>query len=148
MDVQRPSVVTHLSRDDVAAHLRSGGFRVTGPRLAVFEALGQLSGHQSADDVAGQLRRNHQTLSRASVYNALGVLDQVGLVVTADAGLGRTLYEIVGSPHHHFVCRSCGKVLDVPRTVDTTPGLATSPPGTVVERTDVVYRGLCAGCNT
>lgn len=121
--------------------LRAAGLRVTRPRRLVLEAVERLGGHRSADDVADALSAAGERLSRQSVYNALDALVGGGLVVVADVGSGSTRYEPGDRAHHHFVCRSCGTVLDV-----DGPEPALRVPGAVVESATVLLRGVCRDC--
>ena len=61
---------------------------------------------------------------------------------------GPALYELrVGDNHHHLVCRGCGVVADVDCVVGEAPCLAPSDAaGFVVDEAEVVFWGLCAGC--
>jgi Fe2+ or Zn2+ uptake regulation protein len=93
--------------------LRQAGLRATRPRLAVYRALDSLGGHRSADEIYDRVLSSGEQLSRASVYNSLAVLADAGLVLHADAGPGRALYETTTVWHHHAVCRICGQVSDV-----------------------------------
>ena len=129
-----------------AERLRGAGRRVTRPRVAVYRALRDLGGHRSADEVADHLRAGGERLSRTSVYNALDALVGAGLVMAADAGPGRALYEADDGWHHHFVCRGCGAVLDVACLQDRKPCLHAELPGVVIDEAQVIFRGLCEAC--
>ncbi len=129
-----------------AERLRQAGHRVTRPRLAVLRALRELGGHRSADEVADYLAAGDEHLSRTSVYNALEVLGEVGLVMVADLGPGPARYEAAEGWHHHFVCRRCGAVADVPCVRGTKPCLEAALPGVAVDEAQVIFRGLCAEC--
>jgi Fur family ferric uptake transcriptional regulator len=83
---------------------------------------------------------------RATVYHVLGTLARAGLVLIADAGPGRTLYEAAGRWHHHLVCRRCGTIVDVACASATKPCLEPDLPGAVVEEAQVIFRGLCPAC--
>jgi Fur family ferric uptake transcriptional regulator len=85
-------------------------------------------------------------LLRGSVYNVLGSLVAAGLVIVADAGPGRALYEASETWHHHFICRACGDVMDVPCVAGTKPCLDVALPGSVVDEAQVIFRGLCTVC--
>ena len=58
------------------------------------------------------------------------------------------LYELrVGDNHHHLVCRVCGGVTDVDCAVGAAPCLTPSDTaGFVVDEAEVVFWGICAGC--
>ncbi len=129
-----------------AERLRQAGRRITRPRLAVYRALKELGGHRSADEVADHLDARGQHLPRTSVYNALDVLGGAGLVSTADVGPGRALYEAAGSWHHHFVCRRCEAIIDVPCVRGSKPCLEPHLGGAVIDEAQVIFRGLCVRC--
>src|ERR1700744_5002827 len=101
-----------------ADRLRAAGLRATRPRIEVAETLRQLGGHRTADEVHARLPG---ALPRTSVYNALAPLAAPGIVLRADVGPGAVVYEVAERWHHHFVCRSCGGVTDVPCVVGAAP---------------------------
>ena len=135
-----------LTDADLAERLRRSGLRVTRPRVIVYRRLRALGGHRSADEVTADLRRAGERVSRMSVYNSLAALQEAGLLMRADAGPGRVLYEAGGAWHHHFVCRACRKVLDVPCARGRKPCLR--PPSRIgrAEEAQVIFRGLCREC--
>jgi Fe2+/Zn2+ uptake regulation proteins len=140
VDVQRPAGLSP------AEALRSRGLRATRPRVAVLEALADLGPHRSAEEVRARIAEGPDPLPRSSVYGVLEALVGAGLVMTADAGPGRMLYELASRWHHHFVCRICGRVTDVECAGDGKPCL--SPVGDVgsVDEAQVIFRGICTSC--
>lgn len=134
---------------DARVRLRAAGLRATKPRVLIYEVLRRMGGHRSADEIAALLARRGDSLPRASVYNVLADLTAAGLLMCADLGPGRALYEVAERWHHHFVCRVCGKVLDVPCVRGEKPCLdpPASLPGTV-EEAQVLFRGVCDRCRT
>jgi Fe2+ or Zn2+ uptake regulation protein len=135
-----------LAEFALAVRLRQAGLRVTRPRLVVFRALLELEGHRSVDEVALALRQRGQALPRTSVYNVVEALRLAGLVMGADAGPGRALYEASDAPHHHFVCRSCAQVIDVPCLTGETPCLRAGFEAGQPDEAQVIFRGLCNAC--
>ena len=140
MDAPRAAVLSD------EAKLRAAGLRVTRPRLAVYRSLRATGGHRSADEVARELRRRKEPFPRMSVYNALSALHQAGLVLRADAGAGRALYEANAGWHHHFVCRRCGRIFDVPCVKGRKPCLEMPSKVGRADEAQVIFRGVCAGC--
>lgn len=124
--------------------LRAAGLRVTRPRLAVAEALRDLGGHHSADEILEHLVMLGRPLPRASVYNVLDALVTAGIAVPAYHGPGRALFEIRGDDHDHFVCTRCDAVVNVAPEQDLRD--ATPLSSAVVDEVAVVYRGVCPDC--
>jgi Fe2+ or Zn2+ uptake regulation protein len=131
-----------------AVRLRQRGLRVTGPRLAILAMLEQVGGHRSADELVLALRRSGYHHARTTVYNALDDLARAGLVRAAPVDSGALHYETAGAPHHHFVCRSCGVILNVPIAADLTSRPLPDVEGGNPDELDIVYRGVCDGCST
>lgn len=132
--------------NELGDRLRAAGLRATAPRLAVLGELLASPGHHAADELADRLEARGVRIARASVYNVLDDLVRGELVMLADAGPGRALYEAAETVHHHFVCRRCGVVADVPCVVGDRPCLEVAVPGAVVDQAQVIFRGVCAGC--
>nr|BFF00743.1 fur family transcriptional regulator FurA3 [Streptoalloteichus tenebrarius] len=126
--------------------MQEAGLRATAPRLAVAEALREMGGHRTADDVHAHLVRAGTRIPRASVYNVLAALTGAGICTVADIGHGPAVYELDRGWHHHFVCRSCGRVFDVDCLVGASPCLTAGDSVGVIEQAQVIFRGVCADC--
>ncbi|GAA3812889.1 Fur family transcriptional regulator [Sphaerisporangium flaviroseum] len=132
--------------DDIVTRLREAGLRATRPRLAVTEALRAMGGHHTADDVHAHLARHGTALPRTSVYNSLVTLADLGVVLRAEVGPGAAVYEVADSWHHHFVCRRCGEVGDVPCVAGAKPCLTPGDDVGQVDEAQVIFRGTCRRC--
>lgn len=143
MDAPRAGALTDAGLE---AALRRAGLRVTGPRRRVYAALRRLGGHRSADEVLATARAEGPPVSRMTAYNALADLLRAGLVTRADAGPGRTLWETRTDGHHHFVCRRCARVIDVPCARGRRPCLDLPAPVGRADEAQVIFRGLCRAC--
>jgi len=112
----------------------------------VLEYLTRAEGHPTAEQIGAALNRRFPQASRATVYNTLNALRDAGLVREVRLADAVARYESNLDPHHHFVCRVCGRLEDVP-----AGSFAAAPPaelegGHAVERCEVVLRGVCASC--
>ncbi|HEX3649796.1 MAG TPA: Fur family transcriptional regulator [Pseudonocardiaceae bacterium] len=130
----------------VGERLRAAGLKATRPRVAVAQMLHDMGGHRTADEVHARLADHGVTLPRTSVYNALGALADAGVVLRADVGPGAVVYEVADTWHHHFVCRRCGAIADVPCVVGERPCLSPGPGYGEVDEAQVIFRGVCARC--
>lgn len=129
-----------------ADRLRGVGLRATRQRVVVYEALAGEAGHRSTEDLVTLLAARGAQLARASVYNVLDDLASAGLVMLADVGPGAALYEVAEAWHHHFVCRGCRRVIDIPCQADSRPCLEATLPGALIDEAQVIFRGLCDAC--
>jgi Fur family ferric uptake transcriptional regulator len=139
-----------VQQSEVSERLRAAGMRVTNTRIAVYEELLD-SGHEDADAIARRVAVRLGGVSRQTVYDALGVLCEIGLVRRIEpAGSPAALYETrVADNHHHVVCRACGKVADIDCVTGQAPCLDSSATqGFVVDEAEVTFWGLCPDCQT
>jgi Fur family transcriptional regulator, stress-responsive regulator len=134
---------------DPAELLRQGGYRVTGQRLAVLRAV-SAQPHVTADAVAETVRIEMGAISVQAVYDALGVLVDVGLVRRIQPAGSPARFEArVSDNHHHVICRSCGRTDDVDCAVGFAPCLTASDDhGFSIDEAEVIYWGLCPDCST
>jgi Fur family ferric uptake transcriptional regulator len=132
---------------DPAETLREHGVQVTAQRLAVLRSVSGRP-HCTADDVAEDVRAQIGTISRQAVYDALSVLAEKGMIRRIQPAGSPARYEDrVGDNHHHFICRTCGKTVDVDCAVGAAPCLtAANKSGFVVDEAEVIYWGTCLEC--
>src|SRR5262245_27310815 len=132
---------------DRANLLREHGVQVTAQRLAVLRAVSRRP-HCTADDVAEDVRAEIGAISRQAVYDALGMLVEKGFIRRIQPARSPALYEDrVGDNHHHLICRTCGKTVDVDCAVGDTPCLtAAADSGYEIDEAEVIYWGTCPGC--
>jgi Fur family ferric uptake transcriptional regulator len=127
--------------------LRSRGIQVTAQRLAVLRAV-QGQPHTTADGVAETVRVEIGAISRQSVYDALGILADNGLIRRIQpSGSPARFEDRVGDNHHHVICRVCGRMADVDCAVGSAPCLtAADDAGYEIDDAEVIYWGRCPEC--
>lgn len=132
---------------DPAALLRQHGIPVTAQRLAVLRAVARRP-HGTVDAIAEDVRAGIGAISRQAVYDALGMLVRKGLVRRIQPAGSPTLYEDrIGDNHHHAICRSCGKTVDIDCAVGEAPCLtAVEDSGFRIDEAEVIYWGTCPDC--
>ena len=133
--------------DGHATRLRLAGLRVTAPRLAVLGAIASAP-HSTAEEVAGVVRERLGTVSKQAIYDVLHALTAAEILRRVAVDVKGAQYELaVGDNHHHFVCRQCGRLEDVPCPAGTPPCLEPEDHhGYLIEEAEVIYRGLCPEC--
>jgi Fur family ferric uptake transcriptional regulator len=97
-------------RLNYAAKIREHGFRLTPQRELILDAVCEGHGHTTLDEIWARVHDKATAINLATVYRTLDFLRDMRLIVTADIH-GHKVYEIAGQqPHHHLVCRACGRV--------------------------------------
>ena len=130
-----------------AALLRGHGVQVTAQRLAVLRAVSERP-HSTADDIERVVRAEIGAISRQAVYDALGTLTDKGLLRRIQPASSPARYEDrVGDNHHHLICRTCNRMVDVDCAVGYTPCLtAADDSGYEIDEAEVIYWGRCPEC--
>ncbi len=96
-------------------YLHRQGFRQTPERFEVLDALYDTDEHIDADELYYRLRTRKRSISRATVYNTLNLLEACDLVISHQFGdKGATRYEPSFRywQHDHLICLDCSKVLE------------------------------------
>src|SRR3546814_13772898 len=87
------------------------------------------------------------TISLRTVYQTLNDLAAMGELNALVLGTGSTRFDPTVEPHHHMVCDSCGRIVDVHADLPVVPPVA-GEGGFTVTATQLVFRGRCAACTT
>jgi Fur family transcriptional regulator, stress-responsive regulator len=127
--------------------LRQHGLQVTAQRLAVLRAVSDRP-HSTADDIYTVVRAEIGAISRQAVYDALSILSDKGLLRRIQPAGSSARYENrVGDNHHHLICRTCNRMVDVDCAVGDTPCLtAADDSGYEIDEAEVIYWGRCPEC--
>ena len=132
---------------DIRQRFRRSGYTLTSQRRAVLEALGEARGHPSAEDVYLIVKRKNPKVALGTVYQALSVLEEIGVIGAKHWSESPTRYDLNLEPHIDIRCANCGRVSEIPgvdlgdlehRVRENTPYRVT--------RTTVVVEGLCVAC--
>lgn len=123
----------------------SGTFKRTTQRLAILDYLEGNISHPSAEDIFRAVSGKYRSMSFATVYNTLNTLAHVGAVRELTIDPDRKRYDPDTSLHHHLICMSCKKVVDVPEKIPVRiPKNAAG--GFTVLGNHIEFYGQCAAC--
>jgi len=139
-----------MKRSTAAAEqLRERGLRVTAGRLAVLRAVGTLD-HPDAGLVVDVVRPQLGSVSTQAVYDTLAALTRAGLLRRIEPAGSPARYETrVGDNHHHLICRSCRRIVDVDCAAGAAPCLHPSDDrGFEIDEAEVVFWGECEACRS
>lgn len=99
-----------VNAPDVVAALEQGGYRLTAPRRVLAGLVATQEGHFTADDLLDVARRRRLGLGRATIFRALDVLTELGVIERLDLPTGEHAFVACERAHHHHViCASCGR---------------------------------------
>jgi Fur family ferric uptake transcriptional regulator len=136
-----------VSETSLADVLRARGLRLTAPRQLVLHAVREL-GHATPEQVHGAVCQVAAGVNITTVYRALELLEELGLVTHTHLSHGSPTYHAADADQHvHLVCRGCGGIQELPPEL-LQPLAATlrAQRGFLVDIGHVALFGLCAAC--
>ena len=88
--------------------------RRTRQRAAVQEVLADLHEFRTAQQIHDELRKRGDSIGLTTVYRTLQSLSEAGELDALRNADGETAYRRCSDGHHHhLVCRSCGRTVEV-----------------------------------
>jgi Fur family transcriptional regulator, peroxide stress response regulator len=126
--------------------LREMNVRLTPQRLAVLEYLEGNLAHPSAAEIHRALADRFPMMSFATVYNTLEMLREQGLVRELAIDPDKKRFDPNMEPHHHLICLSCKRIVDVFCEFDLTlPEGARGDFEVIGNQVD--FYGICPRCS-
>ncbi len=137
--------------DKIRAAFEEKGHRKTQPRNRIAIRLSELaaSGQDfSVEDLWHDLQRYDTRLGRATVFRAVEMLVNIGLLNRIEFSDGSHTYRACGDEHHHHLtCRKCHRVVDVDICIPDDQLIAIGKQtGFEIDGHSLVLFGVCADC--
>ena len=125
--------------------LHQAGLRPTRQRMALAKLMFEgRDCHVTAESLHAQAITHRVRVSLATVYNTLHQFTSAGLLREIVIDAARSYFDTNTSDHHHFYWEGTGLLEDIPSDQIIMEKLPSPPPGTTIQRIDVVVR--LAGC--
>ncbi|MEQ7847680.1 Fur family transcriptional regulator [Nocardioides kribbensis] len=122
--------------------------RPTRQRRAVSEAMASFEDFRSAQEIHELLRNRGEAVGLATVYRTLQRLADAGEIDMLRSEDGEAIYRACSTTHHHhLVCRSCGRTVEVegPAVERWTSAIAAEHGYGEVSHTLEIF-GTCPAC--
>jgi Fe2+ or Zn2+ uptake regulation protein len=134
--------------DSLKDVLESHGLRPSHQRLRILGYLRDHPGsHPTVEGIHAALSEEMPTLALATVYNTLNALQDRGLVSGVTITGSKIRYHLVTAPHHHLLCRKCGKIIDLEVGCAFATGKRKSFKGHRIEEVHGYFKGICEACS-
>ena len=133
-------ITQQKSETEIAALLRNHGINPTSQRVIITRLLIEKGTHLSAEDVFRLVNADNHHVSKATVYNTLGLLAEKGVVREVIADPTRIFYDPNTQPHHHFFDVTSGELTDISVDQIRVSSLPPLPLGAKLDGVDVIVR--------
>ncbi|MGN1347133.1 MAG: Fur family transcriptional regulator [Eubacteriales bacterium] len=121
--------------------------RNTIQRSIVLETVNKLHSHATADEIYDEIKKEHPTISRATVYRNLKLLSDMGEIRRLEIPGSADRFDHITGNHCHVRCEKCGRVFDV--DMEFVSGLESGirdAHGFDFTGYDILFHGVCPEC--
>ncbi|MGD8616192.1 MAG: Fur family transcriptional regulator [Gammaproteobacteria bacterium] len=129
-----------LSEQEAAERLQEYDILPTQQRLQIARVLFTKDQHLSADRVLELVNAAGHRVSKATVYNTLGLFASKGILREVIVDPSRVFYDTTSSSHHHFYNVDTGELSDIEAGDIPVDQLPNAPEGTTIDGVEVVIR--------
>lgn len=103
--------------------------------------------HPTAESIFAWARQQDSSISLATVYRNLNQLAEHGIIKKLEHLGTTTLFDHTLTPHYHFICSKCSKVIDIDdKTAVAISDQLSERTGLTINEIDISLRGICKEC--
>lgn len=129
-----------LGKDDVSALMAEHDITPTPQRVEIAQVLFAQPQHLSAEQVLTKVNEGGVPVSKATVYNTLGLFARKGLIREVIVDPAKVFYDSTIVPHHHFYNVDTGGLIDIDADTVELKRLPDLPEGTTAAGVNVIIR--------
>ena len=116
------------------------GINPTAQRVTIAEHLFSRRQHLPAEKILEGVNAKDASVSKATVYNTLGLFSRKGLVREVLIDPERIFYDSNSSAHHHFYNTDTGALEDIPTDQLSITKLPETPANCTLESLDIIIK--------
>ena len=91
--------------------LQENDLKATIQRTSILKAIDN-AGHISVDEIYEEVKELHPTLSLATIYKNIILMQDNNVIVEVPINGQKSKYELKKDDHMHLICQVCGKIQD------------------------------------
>lgn len=129
-----------MSKPQTIQVLREHQISPTIQRIEIAQILLSKKQHLSAEQVLAVVNAEKAKVSKATVYNTLGLFARKGLVKELIIDPTKVFYDSNVSEHHHFYNIDTHELMDIESEQLTVGALPDLPEGTEADGVDIIIR--------
>jgi Fur family transcriptional regulator, ferric uptake regulator len=121
--------------------------KYTNQRIEILNYLKDNYSHPTVEQVYDAVKKKLTRISKATVYQNLKFLAEKGLIQEVNIkGISR--FEPNVKPHHHIICKDCGKIIDFnsPELTEYSLKIAKNLKEMKIESANTNFYGICKKC--
>lgn len=127
-------------RPDLKTYLRDHDVTPTAQRIQIARILFAKPAHFSAEEIYNAVNQLKPRVSKATVYNTLGLFVRKGLIKEVLVDPSKVFYDSNTAPHHHFYDIDTGEIQDITQDQISVNELPKLPSGKRLDSVEVLVR--------
>ncbi len=140
ISIEEDVALTRTHREEASALLREHGVIPTSQRVTIAAHLLLRPRHICADELQRLLVDQNAPVSKATIYNTLGLFVRKGLLRKVLVDRSRVFYDSNTSDHDHFHDAESGLLIDIDPGTIRLQDLPALPPGTVIDGIETIVK--------
>lgn len=130
--------------DTILEKLQTKNIQPSFQRIKILELLDKKRQHLNVNEIYEELVREIPTISKTTIYNNLKTFIDKGLIQCLTITPEETRYDFNTTPHHHLLCKRCGRIFDV--NVHCSYSEIMEIDGHIIEEIHGYFKGICREC--
>lgn len=115
-------------------------------RESLLSYLRSTKTHPTANEIYVELRKYDSKISLGTVYRNLSLLTANGMITQVNTNHDNVHYDGDITPHYHFVCNKCGRLLDLSVGQIDLDKEVEENIGCNVSGHSLIFNGICKEC--
>lgn len=138
--INMTNITKYKKPSSISAFLVEQGITLTQQRLKIATFLFQKEQHVSADQILSCINQKEEVVSKATVYNTLGLFAKKGLLREIIVDPSKVFYDTNTHHHHHFYNTDTCSLSDIENSDIAINQLPQLPEGTNIESVNVIIK--------
>jgi len=127
--------------------LNEKGIKPTYQRLKILEYMDKnTKNHPTVEMIYEELLKDIPTISMTTIYNTMNTFLEKGLVYGVTITGTGVRYDFNTNPHHHFLCKKCGRIMDINVKCSFAERSKNSVCGHQIKEVHGYFKGICKDC--
>lgn len=127
--------------------LNEKGIKPTYQRLKILEYMDKnTKNHPTVEMIYEELLKDIPTISMTTIYNTMNTFLERGLVYGVTITGTGVRYDFNTDPHHHFLCKKCGRIMDINVKCPFVERSKNSVCGHQIKEMHGYFKGICKDC--
>lgn len=128
---------------DYITLLKNNDLKATIQRTSILKSIDK-AGHISIDDIYEDVKEQHPTLSLATIYKNIILMQQNNVIIEVPMNGEKSKYELKKDDHMHLICQACGEIQDTDISEKTQKALVVE--NFKLNTSQINLYGLCQKC--